>query len=188
MFEPTKATDLYALGGTLICLLTEIRSTEILQLCDRNNPYQIQFQNRLPRLSLSFIGWLEKMVQPLQKDRFPNAKEALAALKPIDVIRVEGVDFSETVLEFKANRLGENLTQSINVENPIADTTVLILLTLGLGATVGTGIIASFLNPFILLALTGTSLPTLSMLLYSPLTTRKLITKYRDSEEYLIKP
>ncbi|MBD2204571.1 serine/threonine protein kinase [Calothrix sp. FACHB-1219] len=407
MFEPTKATDLYALGATLICLLTEIRSTEIRELCDRNNPYQIQFQNRLPRLSLSFIGWLEKMVQPLQKDRFSTAKEALAALKPIDVIRVAGVDFSETVLEFKANRLGEKLTQSITVENPIADTllqgrwevaphphdpphtpddhawiavtpaqfvgnhtqcqvlvdtsklmadkqykrqlilhsnaypathtltvkvqtaalpiekrkipfgsliglflvsvvvggattwfitnaatavgslllktfgyglilfigisslmlgfclgycllkrgnsvsqavsvavgaavsfavsfavsgavsgavakavgmavgmavawavvkavakavdwvigfaedsftNVLILLILGFGSAVGTGIIAGFLNPFILLALTGTSLPTLSMLLYSPLKTRKLITKYRDSEEYLIKP
>ncbi|MBN3952192.1 MAG: hypothetical protein HWQ38_39255 [Nostoc sp. NMS7] len=42
-------------------------------------------------------------------------------------------------------------------------TTVLILLTLGFGASVGTGIIASFLNPFILLALTGTSLPAFSM-------------------------
>jgi serine/threonine protein kinase len=391
MFEPTKATDLYALGATLICLLTEIRSTEIRELCDRNNPYQIQFQNRLPRLSLSFIGWLEKMVQPLQKDRFSNAKEALAALKPIDIIRVAGVDFSETVLEFKAKRLGEKLTQSITIDNPIADTllqgrwevaphphdpphtpddhawiavtpaqfsgnytrcqvqvdtsklmadkqykrqlilhsnaypqnhtltvkvqtaalpiekrkipfgaligiflmtvvvamtttwvitgsavgsvllqtfgyggilffgilslmygfwindflrkqenfvavavvvavgvavinwpmslavravsivmcwgfnvgsavvvamnwaedsftTMLILLTLGFGSAVGTGIIAGFLNPFILLALTGTSLPTLSMLLYSPLKTRRLITKYRDSEEYLIKP
>ncbi|MHC5719472.1 MAG: serine/threonine protein kinase, partial [Nostoc sp.] len=67
-------------------------------------------------------------------------------------------------------------------------TTVLILLTLGFGASVGTGIIAGFLNPLILLALTGTSLPTLSMLLYSPLKTRKLITKYRKTEESLIKP
>ncbi|MEH1842701.1 MAG: hypothetical protein V7L20_29205 [Nostoc sp.] len=32
-------------------------------------------------------------------------------------------------------------------------TTVLILLTLGFGASVGSGIIAGFLNPFILLAL-----------------------------------
>jgi hypothetical protein len=62
-------------------------------------------------------------------------------------------------------------------------TTVLILLTLGFGATVGTGIIASFFNPLILLALTGSSLPALSMLLYSPLKRRRLITKYRQSEE-----
>ncbi|WP_335085329.1 hypothetical protein [Nostoc sp.] len=67
-------------------------------------------------------------------------------------------------------------------------TTVLILLTLGFGASAGTGIIMGFLNQFILLALTGTSLPALSMLLYSPLKRRRLITKYRQSEESLIKP
>ncbi|MDZ8067249.1 MAG: hypothetical protein RMY64_16770 [Nostoc sp. DedQUE08] len=62
-------------------------------------------------------------------------------------------------------------------------TTVLILLTLGFGATVGTRIIASFLNQFILLALTVTSLSALSMLLFSPLKRRRLITKYRQYEE-----
>jgi serine/threonine protein kinase len=406
MFKPTAATDLYALGVTLICLLTGIQSTKIDQLQDQDDPYLIKFHHLLPRLSLRFLGWLEKMVQPLQKNRFANAQSALETLKPLDVIRLAGVDFSETVLEFKANRLGEKLTQSITIENPIADTllqgrwevaphpqdpphtpdnhawismtpaqfsgnytrfqaevdtsklmadkqykrqlilhsnaypqthtltvkvqtaalpiekrkiasgdlirlflmavvvamattwfitypasavaswllqrygkilfmgilslmvgfwvgsklelgvasavhlgvgwfvgcfvgggvgsvvggavgggvgsgvgsvvgsvvgvyvgqdvggardwviylaedsfaTVLILLTLGFGASAGTGIIAGFLNPFILLALTGTSLPALSMLLYSPLKRRKLIAKYRQSEELLIKP
>ncbi|MEH2364570.1 serine/threonine protein kinase [Nostoc sp.] len=401
MFKPTDATDLYALGVTLICSLTGIKSTKIDQLQDQDDPYLIKFHHLLPRLSLRFLGWLEKMVQPLQKNRFANAQSALEALKPLDVIRVAGVDFSETVLEFKANRLGEKLTQSITVENPISDTllegrwevaphpndpphtpddhawisvtpaqfsgnhtacqievdtrklmadkqykrqlilhsnaypathtltvkvqtatlpiekrkipfggliglflmtvvvamattwfityaasavaswllqtvgyggiqfiaiyllmcgslmgyfalkqggsvskavskavvwavvvvvavggvvggavgsavgsavssavywvvaratdwvinlaedsftTVLILLTLGFGASVGTGIIASFLNPLILLALTVTSLPLLSMLLYSPLKRRRLITKYRQYEESLIKP
>ncbi|WP_414542753.1 serine/threonine protein kinase [Nostoc sp. CCY0012] len=409
MFKPTDATDLYALGVTLICLLTGIQSTKIDQLQDQDDPYLIKFHHLLPQLSLRFLGWLEKMVQPLQKNRFANAKAALATLKPLDVIRVAGVDFSETVLKFKANRLGEKQTQSITVENPISDTllqgrwevaphlqdpphvpnnhawigvtpakftgnrtvclvhvdtsklmtdkqykrqlilhsnaypathtltvkvhtaalpiekrkipsgdliglfliavevavtmtwfitygaswflqafgyeeilffsilslihgygswcgyfglktkcsvgmaltnaltlalsfvvlkavdealtmavgsvvsfvvgfvvagamagampeavlwlmkrainlakdsftTVLILLILGFGASVGTGIIAGFLNPFILLALTGTSLTTLSMLLYSPLKQRKLIAKYRQSEESLIKP
>jgi hypothetical protein len=67
-------------------------------------------------------------------------------------------------------------------------TTVLMLLVLGFGISVGTGIIIGFLNLFILLALTGTSLPALSMLLYPPLKRRKLIAKYRHSEESLIKP
>lgn len=48
-------------------------------------------------------------------------------------------------------------------------TIVLILLILGFGASVGTGIIAGFLNPLVLLALTVSSLPALSMLLYSSL-------------------
>ncbi|MFO0055107.1 MAG: serine/threonine protein kinase [Dolichospermum sp.] len=122
MFKPTNATDLYALGVTLICLLTGIKSTKIDQLQDADDPYVINFRHLLPRLSLRFIGWLEKMVQPKQKDRFTNAELALESLKPLDVIRVPGVDFSETVLEFKANWLGEKLRRDINIENPIPDT------------------------------------------------------------------
>ena len=122
IFKPTNATDLYALGVTLICLLTGIKSTKIDQLQDEDDPYVINFRHLLPRLSLRFIGWLEKMVQPKQKDRFTNAELALESLKPLDVIRVPAVDFSETVLEFKANRLGEKLRRDITIENPIPDT------------------------------------------------------------------
>ncbi|QJB45054.1 serine/threonine protein kinase [Dolichospermum flos-aquae] len=122
MFKPTNATDLYALGATLICLLTGIKSTKIDQLQDEDDPYLINFRHLLPQVSLRFIGWLEKMVQPKQKDRFTNAELALESLKPLDVIRVPAVDFSETVLEFKANWLGEKLTRVIIIENSIPDT------------------------------------------------------------------
>ena len=77
MFKPTEATDLYGLGVTLICLLTGIKSTKIDQLQDKDDPYVIKFHHLLPRLSLRFLGWLEKMVQPLQKNRFANAQLAL---------------------------------------------------------------------------------------------------------------
>jgi hypothetical protein len=113
---------LYALGATLICLLTGIKSTKIDQLQDEDDPYLIKFRHLLPQLSLRFIGWLEKMVQPKQKDRFTNAELALESLKPLDVIRVPGVDFSETVLEFEANWLGEKLRRDITIKNPIPDT------------------------------------------------------------------
>ena len=121
MFKPTNATDLYALGVTLICLLTGIKSTKIDELQDADDPYVINFRHLLHQVSLRFIGWLEKMVQPKQKDRFTNAELALEALKPLDVIRVPGVDFSETVLEFEVNRLGEKLKKDINIENTIPD-------------------------------------------------------------------
>jgi hypothetical protein len=318
MFKPTNATDLYALGVTLICLITGIKSTKIDELQDADDPYVINFRHLLPQLSLRFIGWLEKMVQPKQKDRFTNAEAALESLKPLDVIRVPAVDFSETVLEFKANRLGEKLRRNITIKNPIPDTvlegkwevaphpqdpphtpdnhawisvrpaqfsrnnircqvqvdtsklmadkrykrqlilhsnaypashtltvkvqtaalpiektklpyslliaifllavaapvaarrgsmdafwvlasilsvasmaafetTKLTLPVSGLGISVGAGIIIGF-NTFILLALTGTGLTTLFMLLYPPLKRRKLIAKYRQSEKSLIKP
>ncbi|QYX31787.1 serine/threonine protein kinase [Sphaerospermopsis torques-reginae] len=370
MFKPTEATDLYALGATLICLLTGIKSTEIDKLQDEDDPYLLKFRHLLPRLSLRFLDWLEKMVQPKQKDRFSNAELALQALKPLDVIRIPIVTISQTLLEFKAQKLGEKINQLITIKNSVPDTLlegrwevaphpsdpphtpdshawisvqpakfkrnnidfriqidtknlmaqknykrqlilysnsypeshiltvkvqtedlpiekrkinyrdliglliaavisftamicsipyltiesfllsltcgfwlflsfflvyrenrkvgylavvwavavvmavgylavvwavagavigavigavdsftiVLMLLLLGFGITVGTGIIIGFLNPFILLALTGTGLPALSMLLYPPLKRRKLIAKYRQSEESLIKP
>ncbi|MFN6036341.1 MAG: hypothetical protein ACK48B_20395, partial [Dolichospermum sp.] len=99
-----------------------IKSTKIDELQDADDPDVINFRHLLHRLSLRFIGWLEKMVQPKQKDRFTNAEAALESLKPLDVIRVPAVDFSETVLEFKANRLGEKLSRLITIENPIPDT------------------------------------------------------------------
>ncbi len=122
MFKPTNATDLYALGVTLICLITGIKSTKIDQLQDADDPYLINFRHLLPQVSLRFIGWLEKMVQPKQKDRFTNAELALESLKPLDVIRVPAVDFSETVLEFKAYKLGEKLRRDITIKNSIPDT------------------------------------------------------------------
>ncbi|MDB9334247.1 serine/threonine protein kinase [Nodularia spumigena] len=64
----------------------------------------------------------------------------------------------------------------------------LLLFTAGLGISGGIGCIVGLLNPYILLALSGTGLPLATMLLYPPLQRRRLIAKYRKSEERLIKP
>ncbi|WP_414526736.1 serine/threonine protein kinase [Nodularia chucula] len=64
----------------------------------------------------------------------------------------------------------------------------LLLLTAGLGISCGIACIVGLLNPYILLALSGSGLPLATMLLYLPLKRRKLIAKYRKSEERLIKP
>ncbi|MBD1897443.1 serine/threonine-protein kinase [Coleofasciculus sp. FACHB-129] len=116
----TEASDLYSLGATLICLLTGIKSAEISQLID--DDYRINFKHLVPKLSLRWIDWLQKMVEIKPKDRYPNAAIALEALKPIYVIRVPEAKLSKPILEFKARKLGERVTQTIAVTNSIPDT------------------------------------------------------------------
>ena len=120
--KPTEASDLYSLGTTLICLLTGTASSAILDLTDKDDPYLLHFRHLLPRLSLRFLDWLELMVQPSLTRRFANAQMALEALKPLDLIRLPGVEFSEAVLNLQSTQLGEKLTQTITVENVIPET------------------------------------------------------------------
>ncbi|GET38630.1 serine/threonine protein kinase [Microseira wollei NIES-4236] len=80
----TEASDLYSLGATLICLLTKTKSTEIGNLIDEN--CRINFQPLMPKLNPQFIAWLEKMVAPNFKHRYPNAATALTALQSIDIL------------------------------------------------------------------------------------------------------
>ena len=83
----TKASDLYSLGVTLICLLTKTKSIEIGNLIAQD--YRIKFKHLVPKLSCQFIDWLSKMTAPSLKERYPNAVAALKALKPIEVVEVE---------------------------------------------------------------------------------------------------
>jgi serine/threonine protein kinase len=116
----SEASDLYGLGATLICLLTATPSTEISKLIDED--YRINFKHLVPKLSLRWIEWLEKMVELKPKDRFPNAEAALEALKPIYVIRVPEVKLSQTCLEVTANKLGEKITKTITLTNSVPET------------------------------------------------------------------
>lgn len=83
--ELTVASDLYSLGATLICLLTNTNSTEVGSLMDEMG--RIDFKSRVSHLSDRFINWLQKMVEPNYKNRFPSAEVALDALIPIEVLR-----------------------------------------------------------------------------------------------------
>jgi serine/threonine protein kinase len=122
LLKPTTATDLYALGVTLICLLTGTKSTEIQNLIDEDDPSQIRFRHLLPNVSLRFLDWLEMMVQPRLKERFTDAKQALNALIPIDVTRSPQIEISQQIQDFVATRLGEKIRQSITIENVMPDT------------------------------------------------------------------
>jgi len=81
----TVASDLYSLGATLICLLIGINSTEIGSLMDDTG--LINFKNRLPQLTPEFLEWLQKMVEPNFKHRYPSADAALNALIPLEVVQ-----------------------------------------------------------------------------------------------------
>jgi len=73
--QAVPTTDLYALGATLLFLLTH-RSPGDLPT-DR---LKIDFRSRV-QISPEFADWLEKMLEPDVEDRFPSAKEALAVLQ-----------------------------------------------------------------------------------------------------------
>jgi serine/threonine protein kinase len=80
----TQASDLYSLGATLICLLTNTSAGDISKLIDDN--YRFNFQKLVPHINPLFGLWLKKMVEPNQKRRYANAADALQVLKPMRVI------------------------------------------------------------------------------------------------------
>lgn len=69
------ASDLYALGATLIHLLTGTAPADLPQ-----RDLRIQFSDRVS-LSSSFIHWLDKITEPAPEQRFTTASQALDALK-----------------------------------------------------------------------------------------------------------
>lgn len=80
----TKASDLYSLGVTLVCLLTGTKSTAVGNFIDE--AYRIDFKVLASTLNPQFIVWLEKMTEPNFRHRYPNAAIALSALIPINVV------------------------------------------------------------------------------------------------------
>ncbi len=82
--QSSKSSDLYGIGATIICLLTNKKSSEIVELIAPDNPYKIQFKNLIPDVDSDFIDWIEKMVNPQREQGFTDAKTALKALKEID--------------------------------------------------------------------------------------------------------
>lgn len=80
----TEASDLYSLGATVICLLTNTRAADIGKFID--DKYRFNCQNLFPHLKPRFRLWAIRMVERNQHRRYRNASESLAALKPLQVI------------------------------------------------------------------------------------------------------
>lgn len=71
------ASDLYALGATLIHLLTCTSPADLPQ-----RQMRIEFADKVD-LSPSFISWIEQLTEPAPEKRFNSAREALDALQPM---------------------------------------------------------------------------------------------------------
>jgi tetratricopeptide (TPR) repeat protein len=82
----TTASDLYSLGATLICLLTNTNSIDISKLIDEN--YRFKFKHLVGEIDPRFIAWVTKMVEPNSNNRFANAKVALEALKTLELVNL----------------------------------------------------------------------------------------------------
>jgi serine/threonine protein kinase len=76
--ELTTASDLYSLGATLVCLLTQTRSTGVGKLV--GDDYRFNLQRLLPDLNPRLRAWLQQMTAPNIKERYANATVALEAL------------------------------------------------------------------------------------------------------------
>jgi len=118
--ELTKASDLYGLGLTLICLLTGTKSADVGNLVDAN--YGIHFRHLVPPLQQGWMNWLERMVAPRLQDRYPSAADALTALKSLDVCSLPKVRIERDRIQLTATEYGEILTGTIAISNPIPDT------------------------------------------------------------------
>jgi serine/threonine protein kinase len=69
------ASDLYALGATLIHLLTGTAPADLPL-----RQMRIQFSDRV-RLDPRFSNWLEQLIEPAAERRFSSARQALEALR-----------------------------------------------------------------------------------------------------------
>lgn len=71
-------SDLYALGATLIHLLTGISPANLPQ-----HRMRLQFRDKV-NLTPSFAQWIEKLTDPAPERRFSQARQSLSALKAVD--------------------------------------------------------------------------------------------------------
>ncbi|MDB9434403.1 serine/threonine protein kinase [Microcystis aeruginosa] len=117
----TEASDLYGLGATLICLITQTKTADIGKLVNFSTN-RIIFKDRVPKFSFKFIQWLEKMVEPEPVNRFPDAKTALEALQPLYIVRIPDITFDKSELQFVADKVGEKLSQTITIKNTVSET------------------------------------------------------------------
>jgi len=121
--EPTTAMDLYGLGMSLACYLTQTATTEVDRLTNAEGTLDIA--DRLPlSASPNWIEWLQNLVCSDRDRRYDSAIAALDALKQLDLARSPQVSLHPDRLDLKSTTYGERLQAIVTVINEIPDTTL----------------------------------------------------------------
>jgi eukaryotic-like serine/threonine-protein kinase len=81
--KSVPATDLYALGATLLFLLTGRSPAELPEI-----KLKLSFRDSV-NISSHFADWLDKMIEPAIEDRFSSAKQSLNALQTKNLPSIE---------------------------------------------------------------------------------------------------
>jgi serine/threonine protein kinase len=114
----TESSDLYGLGMTLICLLTHTKPDDIGSLVDIS--YKIKFRHLVPKLSLPWVKWLEKMSEPRVKDRYANAREALKSI-PAASLHPPEIQLSQATIDLQAKHIDETVIHTLNLTNIVPE-------------------------------------------------------------------
>jgi serine/threonine protein kinase len=104
----TKASDLYSVGATLICLMLGIPSGRMAQLMDIGEN-RLKFSDRLTSdIDPHFVRWLKRMTEPRASERFADAKSALEGLVRLTILGKENRS-QELIVKEQENLNQENL-------------------------------------------------------------------------------
>lgn len=115
--QTVPASDLYALGATLIHLLTGTAPAELPQ-----RDLRVQWSDRIPsHVSGNFVRWIEQLTQPAVERRFASAKRARDTLKgaltiPWAIAEVPAIADSCAIVNHSSERLEIEIPARVEVE------------------------------------------------------------------------